>query len=757
MRKLKVLVADPSVVLRRELTEALAEEPQFDVVAAAANARIALAKMPQVAPDALVISADADDGAGTAIFAELRAASPRLPVLLVHPPDLAPPDGLKRILSTGPLDDVQRPSPADGKMLSEKTREEIRRKLRLLAGITKAAPPVRTADSPLVGPVELLAIGASTGGPNALAALMTDLPGDLPVPIVIVQHMPPFFTRLLAERLTATSAIQVREAVAGDVLEPGNAWIAPGDFHMVVAREAGKLRVQLHQGPHENSCRPAVDVLFRSAADVCGAAVLSLVLTGMGQDGLRGAGDICGVGGQVLVQDEASSVVWGMPGFIAKAGLAHAVLPLDQIAAELVRRLARSGGARGYTPAARPASPLSTAVSAPLAAPLAAGSRPHRPATMPAVQGWTLASAASPPAAAPAMAVAAPAKPAAPAAPAAWKPVATAPAPAPAGRFAPAIASAGFVAAAAMPFAAASPAVAATTALSSPATQVRPAAPPQVATLQGTDVDFLRDFIYRRSAIVIEPGKEYLLESRLATIAREEGVGSVQELVARLRSGASSEVQARVIEAMTTNETTFFRDVHPFEAFATQVAPALARARSAERKLTIWCAASSTGQEPYSIAMVLKKRVPDLASFQIRILATDLSTAVLDRAREGRYRQLEVNRGLPAPYLVEYFRRDGNDWVLKDEIRRMVEFRQLNLVEPWPPLPTADVVFIRNVLIYFDVETKRGILQKIKKVLASDAYLFLGGAETTMNLDDSFQRVQVDRAVYYRLVDGRIP
>jgi two-component system chemotaxis response regulator CheB len=187
--------------------------------------------------------------------------------------------------------------------------------------------------------VEIVAIGASTGGPNALGDLFGRLRADFPVPIVIVQHMPPMFTRLLAERLSAEHAVRVHEASSGNVLEPGNAWIAPGDHHMIVVRNGLQVRILLHQDPPENSCRPAVDVLFRSVAKTFGGNTLAVILTGMGQDGLRGCEAVHEAGGQILAQDEASSVVWGMPGFVARAGLADRVLPLSLIGDEILRRV----------------------------------------------------------------------------------------------------------------------------------------------------------------------------------------------------------------------------------------------------------------------------------------------------------------------------------------------------------------------------------------------------------------------------------
>ncbi len=269
--------------------------------------------------------------------------------------------------------------------------------------------------------------------------------------------------------------------------------------------------------------------------------------------------------------------------------------------------------------------------------------------------------------------------------------------------------------------------------------------------LSQTDFEFVRALVLKRSAIVLENEKLYLADTRLQAVARREGVESVEALVARLRTAAAGPLAQKVVEAMTTNETSFFRDVQPFEMLKQVVVPELMKRRAAERRLRIWCAASSTGQEPYSLAMLLREHFPALGGWDLRIVASDLSTDVLEKAKQGRYSQLEVNRGLPASLLVKYFQRQGTEWQLKDDVRRLIEFRQLNLIEPWPALPPCDVVLIRNVLIYFDVETKRQILGKARRVLRPDGYLFLGGAETTINLDDSFQRVEFQRAGCYQL------
>lgn len=273
--------------------------------------------------------------------------------------------------------------------------------------------------------------------------------------------------------------------------------------------------------------------------------------------------------------------------------------------------------------------------------------------------------------------------------------------------------------------------------------------------LNPTDYDFLRRLVRERSGIVLGDDKAYLLDSRLAPVVREAGLASLEQLCARLRASPPAELVRDVVEAMTTNETLFFRDAHPFEVLGRRLLPELARRRADRRQISIWCAASSTGQEPYSVAMTLREQAPQLAGWSVRIIATDLSTEVLARAREGVYSQLEVTRGMPPALLAKWFRKvDANAWQISDELRRMVEFRPLNLLESWPFNERFDLVLMRNVLIYFDVETKRQILAKVRRVLAPDGWFFLGGAETTMNIDDAFERLPDERGGVYRLRTG---
>lgn len=265
------------------------------------------------------------------------------------------------------------------------------------------------------------------------------------------------------------------------------------------------------------------------------------------------------------------------------------------------------------------------------------------------------------------------------------------------------------------------------------------------------EFDFIRTLVSAKAGIVLETGKEYLVESRLTPVTQKLGLKSIGELVTRLRLEPRCGFDSHVIEAMTTNETTFFRDNAPFEALRKHMLPALIQARRTSTQLRIWCAASSTGQEPYSLAMLLAEHFPELASWDVQIVASDLSIEVLDRARAARYTQFEINRGLPIQYLMKYFEKHGSEWQLKRSIADRVEFRQINLIERWPPFLPLDMVFIRNVMIYFDVETKRQILQRIRQMLKPDGYLFLGSSETTMNLGNDFQRSEHDLAGCYRV------
>jgi chemotaxis protein methyltransferase CheR len=269
-----------------------------------------------------------------------------------------------------------------------------------------------------------------------------------------------------------------------------------------------------------------------------------------------------------------------------------------------------------------------------------------------------------------------------------------------------------------------------------------------------TDLDyaFLAKSLLDRSAIVLEPGKEYLVESRLLPVAKRHGFATIAEFVQRLRTPPQLNLMDDVVEAMVTTETLFFRDLVPFDILRTTVIPQFIRDRASQRRLTMWCGAASSGQEPYSIAMLLREHFPELLTWQITFLATDISHTMLQRCRDGRYSQMEVNRGVSPQLLAKYFVAEGGQWQIRADLRAMIDFRPLNLASSWPLLPPCDLVFLRNVMIYFDVPTKKAILQKIAKILKPDGYLILGGAETTYGLDDTFRRVDALRVGFFQKV-----
>lgn len=268
------------------------------------------------------------------------------------------------------------------------------------------------------------------------------------------------------------------------------------------------------------------------------------------------------------------------------------------------------------------------------------------------------------------------------------------------------------------------------------------------------DFDFIRKLVRDRSAIVLESGKEYLVESRLWPLIKKEGLKTIEEFVQVLRGAPNNSLANEVVEAMTTNETSFFRDIKPFEALKTVVIPDILKKRSSERTFSLWCGASSSGQEPYSFLMLIKENFPELGNWKFTYIASDISQKMLNRCHEGMYSQLEVNRGLPVTHLVKYFQRNGMQWQVKDDMRKMVEFREINLANNWPFMPKMDIVMMRNVLIYFDIETKKEILTKVKRLLKPDGYLFLGAAETTLNLDDSFERIAFPQSGCYKFKDS---
>lgn len=352
MKRIGVLVIDDSVVVRRILREALGSDPMLEVVGVAANGKIGLSLVEQLSPDLVTLDMEMPEMDGLEVLRLLRQRYPLLPVIMFSTSTQRGATATLDALAMGASDYVTKPANV-GSVTSgiERIREQLIPKIKVLCGVRESLAPRTIAPSHSIAasvrkstavPFEIVAIGTSTGGPNALSEVLPQLPADFPVPVVVVQHMPPTFTKFLAERLNASCALQVAEASANQVLEAGCIWIAPGDYHVAVSTDGTRMRLRTHQAPPEHSCRPAVDVLFRSVAKSYGQHALAVVMTGMGQDGLCGSEELKAAGAVVLAQDEATSVVWGMPGYVVEAGLADRVLPLPQIAGEISRRVIAS-------------------------------------------------------------------------------------------------------------------------------------------------------------------------------------------------------------------------------------------------------------------------------------------------------------------------------------------------------------------------------------------------------------------------------
>ncbi|HOT75139.1 MAG TPA: chemotaxis-specific protein-glutamate methyltransferase CheB [Candidatus Wallbacteria bacterium] len=347
----KVLIVDSSVVNRRILINMLETDKDIQISGFAADAAIGLTKLALSVPDVVLVDIKISDMSGIEMLKKIKQANPKVSVIMLNNRDENNEKLIIEALNNGADDYATKPSSTlDTEHASKFIMEELIPKIKCyhsnnnnikfdaLAGSTKN-DFIKTERKTKTPRVDIIAVGASTGGPKALEIFLRGFNGAIDVPILIVQHMPPKFTKHLADRLSFETKINVKEGSAGSLIEKGKALIAPGDYHMTVKREAATFKVDLNQGPLENSCRPAVDVLFRTAADIYGENVLSVILTGMGQDGLIGCNQIKRAGGQVIAQDKNTSVVWGMPGAVVNNGLADKVLPLEEIASEVMNRI----------------------------------------------------------------------------------------------------------------------------------------------------------------------------------------------------------------------------------------------------------------------------------------------------------------------------------------------------------------------------------------------------------------------------------
>ncbi len=268
------------------------------------------------------------------------------------------------------------------------------------------------------------------------------------------------------------------------------------------------------------------------------------------------------------------------------------------------------------------------------------------------------------------------------------------------------------------------------------------------------DFAFFTKYIYDQTGLVLGPDKMYLIESRLSPLARKYGVASIDLLVGQLRTSKTADLQRDIVDAMMTNESFFFRDGKPFDQFRQIVLPGLLQSRATKKAFRIWCAAASTGQEPYTLAMILKEEAAKLAGWRVDIVGTDISHEALERAKAGVYTQFEVQRGLPIQLLVKYFKQQGDKWQIAPEIRSAVQYKSFNLLSEFASLGAFDVIFCRNVLIYFDQKTKGTILDRMAKLLPADGLLYLGGAETVLGVTERFQPMPGQRGIYQVVAPG---
>ncbi|MFL6145726.1 MAG: chemotaxis response regulator protein-glutamate methylesterase [Labedaea sp.] len=345
---ISVLVVDDSTVIRRLVTDVLSADPGIRVVGTAANGKIALEKIEALNPDLITLDVEMPVLDGVSTVRELRKTRPRLPVIMFSTLTSVGADATLAALAAGASDYCTKPANVGSFAESlASVRDQLLPRIHALCARRLPRVPVQrpVAKRPTARTEQIKAvvIASSTGGPEALRTVLNGLPGNLGVPVLVVQHMPPVFTDMLAKRIDGTSQLRVAEAQDAEPVQPGRVYIAPGDRHLELVRFAGQVRTKLHDGPKENHCRPAADVLFRSAVEMYGGAVLGVVLTGMGQDGKRGCEKLVSAGGRVIVQDEDTSVVWGMPGVVAEAGLAEAVLPIGDVAKNIAAQVARRG------------------------------------------------------------------------------------------------------------------------------------------------------------------------------------------------------------------------------------------------------------------------------------------------------------------------------------------------------------------------------------------------------------------------------
>jgi two-component system chemotaxis response regulator CheB len=662
-RPLRVLVVDDTVLYRKIVSDALSNIPDVEVVGSAHNGKAAVSKLSSLQPDLLTLDIEMPEMSGLQVLEHIRQNSLETGAIMLSTLTQEGGAMTMKALELGAFDFIPKPQSgtlAENRLKIESALTPIIREIHKnifrpgkrvpfkhtpgrgktpahhRASVSTTPPPKKIS---IRSKSEIVAIGISTGGPNALAKMLPMIPGNIGVPILIVQHMPPMFTQSLAKSLAAKCSIEVREARQGEPLLPNTAYIAPGGKQMkIVAAADGRNRmIKITDDPPENSCKPSVDYLFRSVAQHYLGRATGVIMTGMGSDGNQGLKLMKQNGATVIAQDKETCVVYGMPKVPVESGLADLVLPLDAIAEK--HRTNRKKRVAFL----------------------------NKRAEITFVSGKIM------------------------------------------------------------------------------------------VKINPQEVKLLSAYIHKVSGISIDASKAYLLETRLGKLLKEERCSGYSEFHSKIQMDKQSKLEKKIIDAITTNETLFFRDTSPFDVLRHKIIPELIDNRSKSGSLAsmpalrIWSSACSTGQEIYSIAIVLKELLGGNAARKIKLMGTDLSDAAISQASSGIYNQFEIERGLSKEKLQQYFTPSNNKWKIKDEIRSMATFQHRNLMKPFTGLGKFDIIFCRNVAIYFTPEDRKKLYNKIAEVLQPDGYLIIGSTESLTGVCPRFIPKRHLRSVYYQL------
>jgi two-component system chemotaxis response regulator CheB len=606
-RPIRLMLVDDSIVARSVITRILETRPEFEIVDTASNAEQALARLDRHELDIVLLDLEMPGMDGLTALPHLLERSRGARVLIVSSAAGEGAAATVKALTLGAADTLLKPGTGGfGNRFADMLVERLLRIGHAERRTTAAARPAGGIEPPPRSrslPIECLAIGASTGGLHALSAFFRALPAAFDAPILVTQHLPAVFMPYFCAQMQDISGRKASLAADGSRLQRGELLIAPGDGHIKLVRTRNGVLVRLDRAPAVSGCFPSVDPMLASLAEAFGPAGVGVVLSGMGRDGVHGAAALVAAGGEVFVQDAESSVVWGMPGAIANAGLAAGVMPADRIAQRLEM------------------SPSATRI--------------------------------------------------------------------------------------------------------------------------------FETILEERTGQQLSANRRWRIETVLKPLMKERAIGSLDELATNVRNGANPALSARVVEALLNNETYFFRELQAFEQLVSGTIERFSASRAATRRLRIWSAGCSTGQEAYSLAMTFAEAAERWAGWTIEILGTDVSRGAIDRARAGLYSQFEIQRGLPIRQMMRWFEPEPDEqWRALPALRDKVRFQIHNLLDVSPSPLRFDIILCRNVLLYFSSATRGAVFSRLDAAIARDGALMLGAGETVMGQTELFEPDLLNRGLY---------